>query len=141
MSRPARILWVSAVTIHHFLSYYNGIPVRKRSRRRWERVPLTLRGYTSLREATIRDSSVHKFVRRRILADTSIMMIVTNLDRMNEQLCNRQLSKILWHLPHVLAVLVVCSGGSCGRASHVVQFRHRARWFEDPHSPKDPKYP
>ena len=32
-SRAVRIVWVSAVMIHHFLSFYNSIPAFKRGKR------------------------------------------------------------------------------------------------------------
>ena len=88
-----------------------------------------------------RQLCTHKSLRHETLTDTGITTIATDLDRMNEQLCDRQLSEILWYLPHVFVFLVVRRGGLCGRASDVIQFRHLARRSEDLHSPKGPRYP
>ena len=64
----------------------------------------------------------------------------TNLDRMNEQLGNRQHSNIFWHLPHFFAI-VLSGSGFHRRASLSIKLGHLIRSFEVPCSPKGPRRP
>ena len=132
---------MSAVIIHHFLSFYEETSERKRdaisTRTRTSRpsgVYLTSESEVPRQLCRIHTTSAE--ARPATCNDPS----QTNLDRMNEQLGNRQHSNILWHLPHFL-VIVRSGGGFRGRTSPLIQLGHLIRSFEVPYSSKDPRYP